>query len=84
MEAAQPLDQLVAGAEVQVVAVAEDDRGAERAQLVRVDELDRRLRADRHERRGRYVAVRRAQDACARGAFARGHGERRHVRTGRS
>src|SRR2546429_4173667 len=42
-------DDIFAGTKVEVVGVAEDDRRAERAELLRVDELDRRLRADRSE-----------------------------------
>jgi len=51
MEAAELCDHVLAWAKVQVVGVAEQDRRAERAQLVRVDEFDGRLGADRHERR---------------------------------
>ena len=51
-EAVQPAvrgDDLRAGAEVQVVGVAEDDLGAELPQLARLHGLDRRLGAHRHE-----------------------------------
>jgi hypothetical protein len=58
VQAAELGDQLGAGPEVQVVAVSEHDRRAQLAQLVRVDALDRRLRADGHEGGSRHVAVR--------------------------
>ena len=65
---------VLARPEVQVVRVAEDDRRAERAQLVGVDALDRRLRADGHERGRRRR--RRARCAGRRRARAVGCGER--------
>ena len=49
VQPAEPLDALVAGAQVQVVRVGEDDRGAGRGDLVGVERLDRGVRADRHE-----------------------------------
>ena len=75
VEAAELADQVLAGSEVQVVRVPEDDRGAERPELVRVHALDRPLRADGHEGRRRHVAVRGAQQPRARGAVGRGDGE---------
>ena len=71
VQSAELCDQVFARAEVQVVRVAEDDLRAERAQLVRVDALDRSFRPDRHERRRRDVAVRGVEDAGARGAVGR-------------
>ena len=56
---------------------------AERAQLVRVERLDRRLRPDRHERGRRDVAVRGAENAGARAPVGRrdgeGHRSRSHI-----
>ena len=75
MDPVELCDHVLAGAEVQVVGVAEDDRRAERAELVGIDHLHRRLRADRHECRRRHVAVVRAKHAGARSAVASGHGE---------
>src|SRR5581483_8278157 len=66
VEAAELGDQLLAGPEMEVVRVAEDDLGADPAQLVGVDRLHRRLRPDRHERRRPHLAVHRAEDAGAR------------------
>ena len=65
-------DHVVAGPEVQVVGVAEDDLRADRAQLVRVEALDRPLRADRHERGRPHFAVRGAKDPGAGGAVGGG------------
>jgi hypothetical protein len=80
VQPAELRDEVLARPEMQVVGVAEDDARAERAQLVRVDGLHRPLRPDRHERGRRDVAVRRVEDAGARGAVGRGHGERVHRR----
>jgi hypothetical protein len=71
-------DELLPGPEVQVVRVAEQDRRADRAQLVRVDGLDRSLRPDGHERRRRHVAVRGVQHAGSCSPVRRGEGERAH------
>ena len=68
MQSAELRDEVLAGTEVQVVRVAEQDRRAEGEQLVGIDSLDRRLGADRHERRCQDVAVRGADDAGAGGA----------------
>jgi hypothetical protein len=57
VEPAERGDHVVAGAEVQVVGVAEDDLGADRAQFVRVEALDGAFRADGHEGGGSHVAV---------------------------
>ena len=51
VEPAEPLDPLVAGAQVQVVGVREDDARADLVEVVGVERLDRRVRADRHELR---------------------------------
>ena len=68
VHAAEFLDQLLARAKVQVVGVAEDDVGPERAHLVGMQRLDRALRADRHERGRADVAVRRREHPRASGA----------------
>ena len=72
MQPAELGDHVVARAEVQVVGVAEDDLRADRAQLVRVEALDRSLRPDRHERGRPHVAVGGAEDPGARGAVGGG------------
>src|SRR6185295_4230817 len=51
MQAATARDQIVAGPEVQMVGVAEEDLGAQRLEIAMRDPLHRALRADRHERR---------------------------------
>ena len=67
VQAAELLDHVLAGAEVQVVRVPEDHVGAERAHLGREEGLHRPLGADRHERGRTDVAVRRAEHSGARG-----------------
>ena len=60
--------ELVAGPQVQVIGVAEDDRRADVLEVAQRQRLDRAARADRHERRRLDVAVRRAR--ARRGARA--------------
>src|SRR6266536_2816177 len=69
------LDHVGAGPEVQVVAVAEHDPRPQRAKLVGIDALDRRLRANGHEGRGWHVAVRSRQAAVPGGSVGRGDAE---------
>jgi hypothetical protein len=57
VEASELPDELVTGPEVQVVRVAQEDLGAKRGHLVRVERLDRRLRPDGHEDGRLDVAV---------------------------
>ena len=46
-------DEIVAGPQIQVIGVAEQDLGAERFEIAMRDALHGALRADRHERRRR-------------------------------
>src|SRR5436190_16817415 len=71
VQTAAARDQLVAGAQVQVIGVAEDDLRAGLFEVALAHRLDASLRADRHERRRLHDAVRRAQLAKARGAVGR-------------
>ena len=68
VQAAVRLDHLQSRAQIQVEGVAEDDLGAERAQLVGRHRLDRAVGAHRHEGRGLDAAARKAQPAAAGGA----------------
>ena len=65
MDAAERLDDRLAGSEVEVVRVGEDDVGAERADLVGVERLDGSLRPDGHESRRPDVPVRRGENTGA-------------------
>jgi hypothetical protein len=65
-------DRLRAGTEVQVVGVAEQDLGAEVAQLAGVDALDRGLGADGHEGRRAQLTVRRREHSRPGRAVSRG------------
>jgi len=58
-----------------MVGVGQQDIGAGRAHIVMMHALDRRLRADRHERRSAHDAVRRRNLAGARGAVGGGEAE---------
>ena len=49
VQAAEPLDPLVARPQVEVVRVGQDDRRADLDEVVGMERLDRRVRADRHE-----------------------------------
>ena len=65
MDPAQIVDDVLAGPEVEVVRVSENDLGAERSHLVGVERLDSCLRADRHERRSADRSVRRFENPSA-------------------
>jgi hypothetical protein len=78
VQAAQLLHDGLAGTEMQVVRVAENDVRAEVAQLVRVHAFDGSLRADGHEGGRWHVAVFGAQDAGAGGPVGCLDGERLH------
>ena len=65
MQATEALDALVAGAQVQVVGVAEDDGGVEAEQVLLAQRFDRGLGTHRHEHGGLDGAVWRVQHAGA-------------------
>ena len=66
VQPAAPRDQIVAGTQVEMVGVAEENLGAERFEIAVRHALDGALRADRHERRRLDVAVRGRHHARAR------------------
>jgi hypothetical protein len=66
MEAATARDEIVAGPQIQVIGVAEQNVRAERLELLVRDALDRTLGADRHERRRLDDAMRRRHPSAAR------------------
>ena len=68
VQAAVRFDHVQARAQVQMEGVAEDDLGAELADLFGQHALDRTIGADRHERRRFHRAARESQPAAARGA----------------
>ncbi len=82
MQASELLDYVLAGPEVQVVRVAEDNRGPCRAQLLGIDVPHRPARPDRHERRSRHVAVRGAEHARASCAVGGEHAKVRNAPQG--
>src|SRR5215470_5504293 len=57
VETPEIANQLVARPKVQVIRVAENHLRTERAQIVRVERLHRRLRSDRHECRCVHKSV---------------------------
>ena len=69
VQPARLLDQLLAGADVQVIGVGEDDLRADLVQFARGRPLDGRLRAHRHEDRSLDVAVRGMHNAAPRMGF---------------
>lgn len=77
MKSAHFADQLVAGAQPEVVGVAEDDLRAELLELERVEGFHRTLGADRHEDRSFDDAVRQAQGSAPGGAGRIGCKERK-------
>src|SRR5262249_44091015 len=66
MQPAAARDQVVAGPQVQVIGVAQQDLGAERFEVAMRDALHRALRPNRHEGRRLDFTVRRAQNAATR------------------
>lgn len=68
VESAHLTNQLMAGAQPEVVGVAEDDLRAELLELERVESFHRPLGADRHEDRCFDHAVRQAQGSASGGA----------------
>ena len=75
VQAAAARDQIVAGPQVQVIGVAQQDLGARSFDIAVRDAFDGALRADRHERRRVDVAVSRRHDAAARAAVGVCHAE---------
>jgi hypothetical protein len=73
MQAAHAADGLVAGAQIEVVSVAEDDFDAEGFERVLGDGFDGALRADGHEDRGFDGLMRQEETAAA--AAGGGYGE---------
>ena len=61
VQAAEPGDPLVTRTQVQVVCVRQDYRGANGTEILRVERLDRCVRADRHELWGLDHTVRQCQ-----------------------
>ena len=75
VQPAQPRDPLGAGAEHQMIGVAEDDVGAGRAHVGRLHRLHRRRGADRHEGRRADLAAPHRDRAGAGAAVGGGDGE---------
>ena len=63
MQPTRRADDVEAGADIEVIGVAEDDLRAHLAQLARVNRLDAALRADGHVHRRVHDAVRRGDPA---------------------
>jgi hypothetical protein len=78
VQPAELADQPVAGPEVQVVGVAEQDLRAEVAHLVGVQRLDGRLRAHRHEDGRSHLAAHGAKHAGACATVRRDYVEAAH------
>src|SRR5262249_28612732 len=69
VQSAAARDQIVAGPQVEMVGVAQQDLGADRFEVAMRDALDGALRADRHERRRLDLTVRRRHPATPRAAI---------------
>ena len=65
MEAAKRRDGLSAGAQHQMIGIAEDDLGTGRTDVVRHQAFHSRLRPDRHESRRLHLSTRRDEFAAA-------------------
>ena len=73
VESAAPRDQVVAGPQIEMVGVAQQDLGADRLEVAVGHALHRALRADRHERRRLHLAVRRRHTPAPGAAVGVGH-----------
>ena len=81
VQAPERLYHVLAGPEVEVVRVPEDDVGPEPGDLLRQERLDRPLRADGHERGRPDLPVRGPDDAGTRSAVRRLEREAAHAAT---
>ena len=82
VQAAHARDAIVAGPQIEMVGVAQEDGGAGIDQIAMRHTLHRTLRADRHERRRLDLAVRRDEPASTRASVGvrERETERRHAR----
>ena len=71
VETSPSRDQLVAGTEIEVIGIAEDDLGAAVGDVAVQGGFDGSLRADGHERRRVHEAVRGLELTDSRGAIGR-------------
>jgi len=78
VEAASPRNQLVAGSQIQVIGIAEDDLGPDIFEMLSREGLDHALRADGHEGRGLNDTASGGDVAAARRAVCVGEGEDGH------
>ena len=77
VEAAAPRDEVVAGPQIEMIGVAQENVGAELLEIAVHDALDGALRADRHEGRRLNVAVRGRHHAAAGAAIRVGDAKAR-------
>ena len=72
MQPSQVADSFISRAQAEVVGVSQNDAGTQGFQVLRVQGLDRPLRAHGHENGGGYIPVRKVQGAQSRAARVRG------------
>ena len=65
MQAADVAHKLVTGTQVEMVGIAQHERGVDLLEMVGREHFDRCLRADRREDRREELAVRRGEYTCA-------------------
>jgi hypothetical protein len=75
VEPAAPRDQVGTGPQIEMVGVAQQDRGADRFEVAMGQAFHRALRPDRHERRRLHVAMRRRHAPAPRAAVGVSHAE---------
>jgi hypothetical protein len=85
VEPAAARDQVGTGPQIEMVGVAEQDRGADRFEVAVGQAFHRALRTDRHERRRLHLAMRRRHTPAPRAAIGVSHTEpeRSHRSTNR-
>jgi hypothetical protein len=75
VEPAAPRDQVGTGPQIEMVGVAQQDRGADRFEVAVGQAFHRALRTDRHERRRLHLAMRGRHTPAARAAIGVSHAE---------
>ena len=78
VQAAHIADKFVAGTQIEMIGVAQHERGVDVSEMFGRERLDRGLRANRREDRREQVAMRRGEDSCAGAIVFCGDGEFKH------
>lgn len=78
VQATQVTDEFIAGTQIEMIGVAQHERGVDVLEMFGRERFDRGLRADRRKDRREQVAVRRGEDTGAGALVFGGDGEFKH------